>query len=951
MRSTVLVTLATALLGAALVVGVAPSRVDDALYDRLLQLGSRPPPDDIVLVAIDQESIARLGRWPWSRHVHAQLVERLTRFGVDAIGFNVLFAEPESQDASADQHFADALLANGRTVLAIGYEADRSGTARALSPIGPIAQAARALGHVEAHVDGDGVSRAVPLRAGINTPVHAALGLSLLAVANTSRAAAVPRSASDNTTLPVPHSGPWVRDRLVRIGFAGAPGHFRQVSYAEVLRNEAVAAALRDKIVLVGATAFGLHDRLLTPLSGLGNPMAGTEFHANVLDALRTQRIIEPLAAHARLIAVAFTALLCGLLWMRVRRARYVIACGIGLALAALGASWALLHGGNAWLSPLPSLAMLVALVTIWLWYDERLSDSSAREGERIGAMVHSVEDAVIAIDGNGVILQINPAAAALLGSNAVDDQSRTTLSDLFTADQSGLADTLQQLVRTCLTRRNAIRLPEPLTLRDVRGVERVVRLSAAPLKHRRGRRAHAVITISDVTKTWALRAQMEHLSTHDALTGLPNRTLLVDRLQQAIVTASRSDRTPLVALVELDGLSRVNDSLGHDVGDAVLRLAAERLVALKGEADTIARWGDDEFAILLPGGAPLGASVTLLETFRGALEPPFDVHGDDLHISASVGAAAYPNDGDTAALLLNQAQAALRRAKQAGGNRIEFYSSDETRWTRAHLRTEQQLHHAIERDELVLLYQPQVSVSDGRVIGVEALLRWNRPGAGMVGPAQFIGIAEASNLILRIGQWVLRTACNQAAQWQRAGLPGLHVAVNMSALQFMHRDAVSNIRQILGETSVAADSITLELTESTIMRDVASVERTLRALKSEGLRLSIDDFGTGYSSLSHLKRFPIDQLKIDQSFVRDITTDSDNAAITDALIGMGRSMKIGVIAEGVENRGQLDFLRAHGCEQFQGYLFGPPMPAAGVLEFARGAQIDTLLASNQLAG
>ncbi|MHB1174286.1 MAG: putative bifunctional diguanylate cyclase/phosphodiesterase [Sulfuriferula sp.] len=427
---------------------------------------------------------------------------------------------------------------------------------------------------------------------------------------------------------------------------------------------------------------------------------------------------------------------------------------------------------------------------------------------------------------------------------------------------------------------------------------------------------------------------QLVHLANHDSLTGLPNRSLFQDRLQQALMKARRNGLKVAVLFCDLDRFKRINDSLGHDVGDQLLQTVAGRLLGSVRESDTVARLGGDEFAIILDDFATEDAVSGIAQKILYTLARPLAITTLNLSTTSSIGISFFPEDGDTAQALLKNADAAMYLAKARGKNNFQFYSQGIASDALEHLNLEINLRLALEREELVLHYQPQVDLKSGRVIGVEALLRWRRPAGDMTLPAQLIPLAEETGLIGPIGKWVLRTACLQNKAWQDAGLPGMRVAVNLSAKQFMHQDLVQIVERALDETGLEARYLELEITESSLMQKSEDAVVTLGKLKAMGVHLSIDDFGTGYSSLSYLQRFPIDTLKIDQSFVYDIATNQASAVITQAVIALAHTMKLRVIAEGVETASQIAFLAENRCDAMQGYYVSHPLPADGLAAF-----------------
>jgi len=420
-------------------------------------------------------------------------------------------------------------------------------------------------------------------------------------------------------------------------------------------------------------------------------------------------------------------------------------------------------------------------------------------------------------------------------------------------------------------------------------------------------------------------RQELLHMATHDALTGLPNRNLLRDRIEQALHQAHREGGHVAILFIDVDRFKNINDSLGHQAGDKVITSVAGRLLAALREGDTVARLGGDEFVVVLSGVEQDQSIASVAEKLLRAVEQPIEVNANELFVSGSIGIAVYPMDGETEDELLKNADTAMYRAKQEG-NAFRFYQREMNQTALARLNLEAKLRRALEKQEFLLHYQPQVDVVSGRIVGVEALLRWNTPD-GAVPREEFIPLAEETGLIVPIGEWVLETACRQAAVWRRTLEAPFRVGINLAARQIWSQDIAGTIARILGETGCEPGWIELELTESTVMERPHDAVAALKKLADMGIRVSIDDFGTGYSSLAYLKRFPIHALKIDRSFVRDISTDPDDAAIVRAVIALAHSLDLKVVAEGVEEDVQLAFLGNLGCDVAQGYYFSRPLP------------------------
>ena len=438
--------------------------------------------------------------------------------------------------------------------------------------------------------------------------------------------------------------------------------------------------------------------------------------------------------------------------------------------------------------------------------------------------------------------------------------------------------------------------------------------------------------TVETITERKLYEEQIQHQATHDSLTGLPNRTMLHNYLQRAIQTADAGNSVPAVVFVDLDQFKYINDSLGHQAGDKLLKTVAQRLVACVRDTDMVARQGGDEFVIVLGNQRDEESITEVLQRILNSVSQPWLMDERELNITCSLGVSRYPEDGEDVETLLKNADSAMYKAKEVGRNNFQFFASNMHAQVPNHLDMLVNLLHAIEHEEFQLYYQPKISLDSGRIVGAEALIRWDLADIGMVPPAHFIPFAEQSGLIVPIGEWVLRTACAQNRAWQSAGLPAIPVAINLSPYQ-INQDLVAIVKQVLADNNLEACCLELEITENVVMKDAEKIVAMLNALKALGLRISVDDFGTGYSSLSYLKRFPVDALKIDQSFVRDIVHDTDSAAIVKAVISLAHILNLRVIAEGVETEAQCDFLRENGCDDVQGYYFGRPM---SVLDFGK---------------
>ena len=561
-------------------------------------------------------------------------------------------------------------------------------------------------------------------------------------------------------------------------------------------------------------------------------------------------------------------------------------------------------------------------------------------ERERAQVTLDSIGDAVLSTDLQGRLTYLNRVAEVMTGWRCQDAIGRL-LADVFNIIDGETHRTALNPALQAIRQNRNVGLAANCVLIRRDGLESAIEDSAAPIHDREGRVAGAVIVFHDVSESRAMALKMSHLAQHDFLTGLPNRVLLTERLSWSIKMAQRHRKQVALLFLDLDCFKNVNDSLGHAIGDQLLQAVGERLSENVRASDSVYRQGGDEFVVLLSEIENPNDAALIAEKLIAAFAVPHRVGGQELHITLSIGISVYPDDGVDLDTVLQNADTAMYHVKSAGRNSYQFFRADMNTRAVRRLQIESSMRRALKQCEFVLYYQPKIDLASGRIDGAEALIRWQDPELGLVSPAQFVPVAEECGLIVPIGRWALREACGQVKAWLDSGLCAVPVAVNISAVEFKHKDFLAGVSQILAETGLDPCYLELELTEGILMHDVEASMSVLAALKRMGLRLAIDDFGTGYSSLSYLKRFPIDTLKIDQSFVRDIATDADDATIVSAVIGMGRSLNHCVVAEGVETFEQFAFLRARQCPEGQGYLFSRPIPAVDFARLMASGTID----------
>ena len=898
-----------------------------------------------VIVAIDEPSLSALGRWPWPRDLHAQLLDRLAAAGVRGVGYAVMFSEAsiEPGGASHDLALAEALRRQARVVLPVAPS--EQGPGRGLGaqlPWQGFAAAAAAIGHVDAEIDSDGLVRRLYLDGQAGDRQWEALPAALWRLTDPQVAQVALGPSPAALKHPV-NTGSWQRDRerLMPMRQVEIP----RVSALQVLHDPAVAATLAGRIVWVGVTAHGLSNPILTPAAPRGTAWSSVEWQAQLMHALMQRQLVSAAGSMGvTLVNLLPTLLLASVMHLhrgRLRRWRLLLPLVPLPLLASLG--WLL--AAREWV---PTLALTTGLLVTYLIgrtaeLQEARSELDRAQG-LADATLRAITDAVLTLDARLRLCYLNTSAEKLVGhgAEAVRGRPVTQLLQLSPRD----AQVLETALDECLSQRRVVLVQQPLRVHDGEAGH-LVRLIANPVRGgpgepnapSRGRLPGSpavVLALSDITAEVLANEQLHHETTHDSLTGLPNRLLLTDRLQHALTGLTHSPRGLAVLFVDLDRFKRINDSLGHRKADVVLQEVARRLVACCRAHDTVARWGGDEFVVLLEDVLSREAVAAQAARLIEQVAAPYSLDGMEVECACCVGIALAPQDGHDAEGLIALADTAMYRGKEQGGRRFEFYASEMPAWTREWLALEARLRHGLEENSFVLHYQPQVDLVSGRPVGLEALLRWRQPDGELWSPARFLNVTEETGLILSIGAWVIRESVQQQARWREAGVPLVPVSVNVSARQCLDAHLLQVVRDALAASDIPAQLLKIEVTESTAMADLGQLNSLLTELRAMGVAVSMDDFGTGYSSLAHLKRFPFDQIKIDPSFVNDITLDRNGAAIVRATIALAHGLGVPVVAEGVENEEQRRFLANHHCDIAQGYLYAHPLASEDAAQFLR---------------
>lgn len=871
-----------------------PGTLRNVLADLRFAWQSRAATGDVVVIAIDAPSIEQIGVWPWPRRLHAQLLQRLDRAGINDVAFDVDFSTPS--DIASDQAFVEALrAAGGSTVLPAFKQPGADGLTYYNRPLPQFRdQAWTAV--VNVAVEPDGLVRRYTFGQKLGLEFHPSMGAVLAGRFDASSPSFLIDFSIRSATIP-------------------------RVSYIDVLRgDEATLTRLKGKKVIIGGTALELGDRFSAPNGGI--------ISGPVLQAVAAESILQGRALHWTSNNVTFAglfilALTMILIWRRFSAGTRAIALAV-IALAVEATGFLLQSRYPLVLdTALFHIAIVAYLAAVALdEIDIRALLGRVAES-RFQRIAMSLGDGLICTDSSYRITVWNTGAAAMFGYQAED-----MIGKPFEAICAANGDA-PALSISGAARRSAGTVVE-FNGRRSNGEVFPVEASFSGWQGTEGYQYGAILRDISVRKREA--EKVRYLAEHDTLTGLANRYTLDAKLAAMIARAEAERGEVALLVVGLDGFQQINDTLGHANGDLVLRAVAERLNLHVGNSAFVARLSGDEFAIAFCCAEVPESVAALAERIRNAFDEPVLAAGRPHRVKVSIGAAVYPAGGRTADELLSNSHIAFYRAKAIKRGGYVAFENSIRQELEARLTLETELAHAADRGEFELFFQPQVHLGNEKLVGAEALIRWRHPVRGLVPPGEFMAVVNTSGISDRIADWVLQTACRQARAWELAGHP-LRVGINLSPSQLQTGDLAKRVAEVLAATGVTPQLIELEVTEDILLTDEQRVLDLFLRIQKLGVRLVFDDFGTGFASLSYLKKFPLDGLKIDRSFVRDLLTDTDDAAIVSSTIGLGKQLGLAVIAEGIETRATADLLVTMGCEEGQGYFFGRPMPVPALEE------------------
>ncbi len=907
---------------------------NNMVFDQQIKLFPQQPDSSIVVIAIDDWSLENLGQWPWSRKIHAQLINDLTQSGVQAVGLDILFLEPAS-DPEADFRLAEAIRHNGQVVLPALIELDDNfSKIRVKLPIGQLSAAAASLGHTSIEPDAAGIVRGLHLSTNVNFALQIpAFVTSLFKIGN---------SSIEKATFPASKQIAFASEtktsltEYVRIPFSGNGARYSFLSYIDVLKSEKLRKNLKGKYVLIGVNASGLGLRFATPVTHDGKLMSGIEFNAHALDMLLNDTSIHYLQKYYSVLLTVCLILIPISLYS-FASPRFTFLIFISFLSLSLSISLYLLLVQHLFFGLVPIISALFLGYLFWgKRYIDLVSGLLFKEKARANVILQAIGEAVVMTDSRGKIEFMNLEAENLSVYPLIKARGKY-FNDIFCTNHIGECHDKIEIMDKMLGFQEISSNAQIKCLTNHLGQKYTIQLIVNPIINDDGETSGVIYAIRDMTELFTINQQMAYLATHDSLTELPNRTLLGDRLTQAINLAKRSKNHVAVLFIDLDGFKKINDGLGHSAGDLLLKQIAMRLISSVRKIDTAARWGGDEFVIVLENLEHAEYVIEIAEKLLHLISQPINVFGQDLFVTASIGISLFPKDGQTTDDLLAHADAVMYSVKDSGRNAFRFYSNEFNKCAGERLKMEKELHQALLNDEFELYYQPQINLNTQQIMGAEALLRWKHPQRGIISPAEFISLAEDIGLIIPIGEWVLKSVCQQIKAWRDIGLPSIRIAVNLSPRQFMQPKLLNTIKKLIFDYQIIPNELELEVTESLMMKDLDQVIYILQELKDSGVSIAIDDFGTGFSSLNYLNSLPIDVLKIDKSFISKLfNRDANDACIIEAIIVLGHKMNMQVIAEGIETLEQLQFLKDGLCDIGQGYYFHRPLKADRLVELVR---------------
>ena len=923
--------------------------------------------ENTVVVDIDEASLQLLqpylGSWPFKRDIYALVLDYLAELGARKVCFDVLTSEERPGDAALSAAFGR----NPHTVfaaLALSLPRETDDARRrvldrlswslpdtlavdewedfSLPVIVETAPITNGVGIASLWPDADGVVRRIPLFHRAQATTLPALALAL-AVADGPRPV-VDYLAGDQTLRVGAHVWPVDADGRVTLNFPRSASVVPSIPF-HALALAAMGGAgapfdhelLRGRAVIVGSTALQA-DSVNTPRGLFPGAYLLAVAHENLLG----NRLLRApdVAANAMLLSLSLIIPLLVSLRLRLTTAGIVASLLFGMTLAYLAnlgllAFW---QRQSQLLVALTVLSFNAAGQFALLAVGEYRRRQHAEHQMRIAAAVYqSSKEGIFVTDADNRIVSANPAFTEITGYNEAEVVGRNPRllssnrhdADFYRAMWRSIVEKGSWQGEIWNRRKNGEVFPEWLAVNTVKGET--------------GEVERRIAVLTDLSGDKAAEERISFLAHYDPLTGLPNRTLFQDRVDVALAAAQRARGKVILMLIDLDRFKTIVDSLGHEVGDQMLQEVARRLCSRLGDGDTASRYGGDEFMLLLPD-SDAERATHLAKDLLQTIAMPYNIAEHELSLTASIGIAEYPEDGQDHNGLARSADSALNRAKQSGRGNFQFFTAEMHRRAHELLVLENSLRHAVERNELVLHYQPKVDAASSRLLGLEALVRWQHPERGLVPPVEFIPLAEESGLIREIGDWVLHAALSQMSAWRSEGLILVPVAVNLSAVQFSQANLCERLAIALRQSEIPANMLELELTESVAMENSQYSVASIDSIRELGIGLSIDDFGTGYSSLSYLKRFAVNKIKIDHSFIHNLVDDKEDASIVRAIISLAHNLGFTVVAEGVETAEQLAFLRRHGCDEIQGFYFCRPQPAAAITGLLRGGVVVPMI-------